>query len=171
MRKRKILGFNHLNKKLGLFDTNHNYNLSEKSIATKPYSFQLWAVSYIVDKATDRLNFKEIAFMMMVSDLKYFEEHILPERTGWSERACKETLATLTEVGLFRRERPSADNAIYYNRVAKTTYKYYPTHKYKAFLNKIENQLKDLQENIEEYKEKGVDPPNQLKKGGLDFSI
>lgn len=171
MPRRRNHGFKHLNKEFGLFDTNHKYNLSEKGLATKPYSFELWAVSYIVDRATDKYNFQDIAFMMMISDLKYFEVHFLEERTGWAVEVCQEIIDRLTKQGYFKREKPKANNAIYYNRVVNLTYKYYPTHKYRTFLKKIENDLKELHEQTEIVKRKGISPPNKSKRTNLRFSI
>lgn len=165
MPKNKILGLKHLNQKLGLFDNSHNYNLSEKSILSKPFSFQLWAVAYVVDKVAERWNFKEIAFMMMFTDCRYLEESFVSKRTGWSKDKCNDLLHKMLDAGYFSVKKPKNDMSIYRDKVYRVAYKYYPTHKYKAFIKRVENALKELHEEIDEYKKKGLEPPNPNVKG------
>lgn len=165
MSKQKILGIKQLNKRFGLFDNNHNYNLSEKSITTKPYSFQLWAVSYLVSEVIEKWNFEQIAFMMMITDLNYFESSFMVKRSGWSVRKIDAMITTMLANGMLRKEKPKTDKAIFKNLIYKTAYKYYPTHKYKAFIKRLEDSLKELHTQIDIYKDKGLEPPKRGVKG------
>lgn len=168
MSKRKILGIEKLNKRFGLFDNNHNYNLSEKSIKTRPYSFQLWAVSYVVSEVARKWNFDEIAFMMMISDLRYFEDHVIIERSGWSQQKYLDIRDRLLDSGYLRREVPKTEKAIYKNLIYKTPYKYYPTHRYRMFIQRIEDALRDLHEQVDKCKEMNA-PSKDVKGRGFEY--
>lgn len=159
----KVKDWKKLNDEFGFLAENYNYNISGSSIKTRPLSFLLWSVSYLIDNFVPALSFEDVAFMLMISDFKYFEMHVLEKRTGWGRSKCDAVVGRMVTNGYLHKERPSVRKHIYKNLVVNLEYKYTPTRKYKSI-------LRDLEINFEKvFKEYNLSigkaelPPRQVK--------
>lgn len=140
----RVKGWKFLSEELGILGGNHNYNLSEKSLKTRPLSFLLWAVAYLVDNLKPKMVFEDIAFLLMFSDIKYFEMHIVPKRTGWGTNKCDRVVKKMLTTGYLQRERPKSKRGVYHNEVYDVEYKYYPTTKYSTFIKRLEDEFEAI---------------------------
>jgi len=140
----KVKGWSFLNDEFGLFTENNNYNYSNQGIKTRPLSFLLWAVAYLMDNFTPAMTFERVALILMLSDMKYFEMDVAVKRTGWSRNKCDEAIRGLTKAGYIKREKPLNKKGLYMNRMYEVEYKYYPTHKYSALLKRLEDEFEKI---------------------------
>lgn len=159
----KVKNWKFLSKELGILGDGYNYTLSEKSLKTKPLSFLLWAVAYLIDNLKPSMVFEDVAFMLMISDMRYFEMHVIEKRTGWSRLKSDRVVQKLMNSGYLKREKPSFKKGVYENYVFNAEYKYYPTPKYAKLMTRLETEFEAI------FKEKDIslggasDFPNEVK--------
>lgn len=159
----KVKNWKFLTEEFGILNDNHNYNISEKSIKTRPLSFMFWAVSYIIDNLHPKMVFEDVAFLLMFSDMKYFEMHVVPKRTGWSVEKSNRVVKKLMGSGFIDREKPTTKQSLYGSLVYKLEYKYYPTTKYTKLISKLEEEMERVFELRDVSVGDAEDTPNEVK--------
>lgn len=159
----KVKNWKFLTEEFGILDTNHNYCISERSLKTRPLSFIFWGVSYLVDNFNPHMIFEDMAFLLMFSDMKYFEMHVAERRTGWGRNKTDKVVKNLMRNGYLKRERPTTRQGLYGSVVYDVEYKYYPTPKYTKLVRRLEDEMEALFKERDLSIGKAEESPNEVK--------
>lgn len=135
-------------KKYGLFAGKHNYYLSEKKTKRREETHLFLAAGLAMRKIGRNMTMNALLLFIIISDMKYFEQHVIRDRTGWAEKSWTSALKELIRMGYVEEKKPEHEFSFYRNKRYVPKNKYYTTAKYEA---KYREMVKTLKEINQEY--------------------
>lgn len=131
-------------KKYGLFSDKYSYYLSEKKAKRREESHLFLAAALAMRTIGKDMTMNALILFFIISDMKYFEQHVIRERTGWAEKSWVTALKELIRMGYVEEKKPEHEFSFYQNKRYVPKNKYYTTAKYEARYRDMLKTLKDI---------------------------
>lgn len=136
--------------KWGLFHDKHKYYYSEKRHKRREAHLHFMADVFAMDEITPHLSYNAVALFLLISDMNYFESHVLVDRTGWAVSRIADSLKELISSGYVEVDNPETEFLLYKNKAQKTRRKYKCTTKYEKKYKEIVNRRNEILDHFEE---------------------
>jgi len=113
-----------------LLSTKHSYYLADNYKKRREQWAHLAALSFSLQTVSQYMTFTGFCLFLLIADFKFFEFHVIKERTGWGRDKTIDALKELVDQGYIEVKKPKHDVAFYKDQRYKPQKKFYPTLKY-----------------------------------------